>query len=115
MASFDVDYDSASWVLVPVEFPTAFGESEREWAAGLAREQRRRGYVQTRDSGTLEYYFLEFVATAKRSSDQVEHDSLWALIAPGAPGFLMASIDLEDADEPFDDFVNAVAGPRASQ
>jgi hypothetical protein len=115
MASFNVDYDPASWVLVPFEFPSPLGESADEWAGRVAQEQRERGYLETARTGSLDDYFRQLVTAAQRATEDVAHDTMWALIKHEAPGFVMAALDLEEADEPFDDFVNAVAAPRPNQ
>ena len=115
MASFNVDFDAASWVLVPVELPTASGLSEDDWVAEQAQDQRGRGYEETRKTGTLDDYFRRLVDLARGAMSDVSHDSIWVVIAREAPGFVMAALDLEEADEPFDEFVNAVAEHRADQ
>jgi hypothetical protein len=115
VASFNVDYDAASWVLVPFEFPTPLGESEPEWVARLAQEQRDRGYEETRRTGTLDDYFRHLISIAQIATSDVSHDSIWALIAKGAPGPVIAALDLEPADEPFDEFVTAIAAHRDNQ
>lgn len=117
MASFDVDYDPASWALVPVEFPSAQATGPREWAARMAAEYRGRGLRETRRSGTLDAWFLRVADAAHQATASVAHDTMWALVARDAPGFLLVAIDVMETDvmevdDAFNDFVTEASAPR---
>ncbi len=112
MASFNVDYDATSWVLVPFEFPTPAGDSVQQWTAARAQEQRARGYQETRRTGKLDDYFRKLVVGAQSATAQVAHDTIWGLIDQSAPGFIMAALDMSEAEGRLSEYVDAVAARR---
>lgn len=107
------DYKPDVWLPVPTSFPHESASTVEQWAAGPASRARERGRLETRDSGTLDSYYIEVAKVAGQYG--IEHDNVWLLEADDAPGVVLLVIDVVEAAGSLNDVIAEYAAPAASQ